>query len=79
MQTISVGELKARFSEILDRVVQGEEIIISYGKKRQKVAVLLPYTRYHNRQHRKLGPLKNRAACVIHGAFKMTDEDMLKS
>lgn len=79
MQTISVGELKARFSEVLDRVVKGEEIIISYGKKREKVAVLLPYTRYHNRKDRKLGTLKDRAICVIHKNFKMTDEDMLIS
>jgi prevent-host-death family protein len=79
METISVGELKARFSEVLDRVQKGEEIIISFGKRREKVAVLLPYTRYHNRQHRRLGLLKGRGGFVIRKDFKMTDEAVLES
>ena len=79
METISVGELKARFSEVLDRVQKGEEIIISFGKRREKVAVLLPYTRYHNRQHRRLGPLKSRGGFALRKGFKMTDEALLES
>jgi prevent-host-death family protein len=79
MQTISVGELKARFSEVLERVKKGEEITISYGKKRKKVAVLLPYDHYGPKQVRKLGLLKHRGACVIHKGFKLTDEEMLTS
>jgi len=46
MQTISLGELKATFSEVLARVARGEEIVITYGKKREKVAVLMPYSHY---------------------------------
>ena len=79
MQSISVGELKARFSEILEQVRKGEEIIISFGKKRKKVAVLLPYDRFTPKQERKLGLLRNRGACVIHEDFKITDEEMLTS
>jgi len=36
MQTLTIGELKGRFSEILKKVRSGQEIIISYGKKRKK-------------------------------------------
>ena len=79
MESISVGELKARFSEILERIKKGDEIVISYGKKRNKVAVLLPYDRYVSKQERKLGLLKNRGKCIIHEDFKMTDEEMLNS
>ena len=79
MQSISVGELKARFSEILEQVRKGEEIIISFGKKRKKVAVLLPYDRFTPKQERKLGLLRDRGACVIHEGFKITDEEMLAS
>lgn len=79
MQSISVGELKARFSEVLEQVGKGKEIIISYGKKRKKVAVLLPYDHYTPRQDRKLGILKDRGVCVIHKDFKLTDEEMLSS
>ena len=79
MQSISVGELKARFSEVLERVRKGEEIIISFGKKRKKVAVLLPYEHFTLKQERKLGLLRNRGACVIRENFKITDEEMLTS
>ena len=79
MQSISVGELKSHFSEVLDRVRKGEEIIISFGKKHKKVAVLLPYDHYAHKQERKLGLLMDRGKCVIHKDFKLTDEDMLSS
>ena len=79
MQTLTVGELKANFSEVLEKVKKGEEIAISYGKKRERVAVLLPYSRYGQKQPRKLGPLKGRAGCIIHKDFKITDEDLLLS
>ena len=79
MQTLSVGELKARFSEILETVKEGEEIVISYGKKREYVAVLIPYSRYHQKRPRKLGLLQGRASCTIHEDFKISDEDMLLS
>lgn len=79
MESISVGELKARFSQILERVKAGEEIVISYGRKRRKVAVILPYDRYVSKRERVLGLLKGRASCVIHEGFKMTDEEMFSS
>lgn len=46
MEVITVGELKARFSGILEQVKKGQEIIISFGKQRKKVAVLIPYNRF---------------------------------
>ena len=79
MESISVGELKSRFSEVLERVQKGEEIIISYGKKRKKVAVLLPYDRYMPKQKRRIGLFKDRGKCVIHNDFKLTEEEMLSS
>lgn len=44
MQTIQVGEFKAEFSSILDKVQNfGETYVIEYGKKHKKVAMLVPY------------------------------------
>ena len=43
METIAIGELKANFSAILGRVKKGEKIVIGFGKKKEKVAVLMPY------------------------------------
>ncbi|HUU41798.1 MAG TPA: type II toxin-antitoxin system Phd/YefM family antitoxin [Desulfatiglandales bacterium] len=79
MQTLTIGELKARFSEVLGRLRKGQEIVISYGKKREKVAVLVPYSRYSGKPDRKLGLLRNRGHFVIHEDFKLSDEEMLTS
>lgn len=79
MESICVGELKSRFSEVLDRIKNGEEIIISYGKKRRRVAVLVPYDHYAPKRKRRIGLLKGRGPCVIHKDFKLTDEEVLLS
>ena len=79
METLTVGELKARFSEILGRIRNGQEIVISYGKKREKVAVLIPFAKFHKKKERPLGILKDEGKCVIHDDFKLTDEQVLLS
>ena len=43
MQTLTIGELKTSFSEVLKKLRSGQKIVISYGKKREKVAVIVPY------------------------------------
>ncbi len=79
MKTLTVGELKARFSEVLAQVKAGKEIIVSVGRKREKVAVLVPYSQYRSKPERKLGLLKGRGQCVIRKDFKLSDEEMLTS
>ena len=79
MQTLTVGELKTGFSEVLKKIRSGEEIVISYGKKREKVAVLVPYSTYASTPERSLGLLKNRAECIIHDDFEISEEEMLAS
>ena len=79
MQTLTIGELKTGFSEVLKRIRSGEEIVISYGKKREKVAVLVPYSAYASTPERTLGLLKNRAGCIIHDDFEISEKEMLAS
>jgi len=79
MEVISVGEFKTRFSEILEQVKKGQEVVISFGKQRKKVAVLVPYSRFKGRPERKLGLLKGRASYRIHEDFKLSDEEILAS
>jgi prevent-host-death family protein len=79
MQTLTIGELKTGFSEILKKIRSGEEIVISYGKKRGKVAVLIPYSAYASTPERSLGLLKDRAGCIIHDDFEISEEEMLTS
>jgi antitoxin (DNA-binding transcriptional repressor) of toxin-antitoxin stability system len=38
MKTLSVGEFKAQFSDVLEMVKAGETVGISFGKKKEPVA-----------------------------------------
>lgn len=42
MKTMSVGELKTHFSEVLKEVEAGEKIAITFGKKKEIKAFLVP-------------------------------------
>jgi prevent-host-death family protein len=79
MQTLTIGELKTNFSEVLKKVKSGQKIGISYGKKREKVAVIVPYSDYVSTPERTLGLLKDRARCIIHDDFEITEKEMLAS
>ena len=79
MQTLTIGELKANFSEVLKTLKTGREIVISYGKKREKVAVIVPYSAYASKPERSLGLLKGRAGCIIHDDFEINEKEMLAS
>jgi len=79
METLTIGELKTNFSEVLRKIRSGQEIVISYGKKREKLAVIIPYSAYACKSERKLGLLKDRAECIIHDDFEMNETELLRS
>jgi antitoxin (DNA-binding transcriptional repressor) of toxin-antitoxin stability system len=75
METLSVGEFKAKFSEVLKKVLEGEEIGISYGKKKEVVAMLVPKT--FEKQKRKIGMLEGKGKVTFSKNFKITEEEFL--
>lgn len=75
MKTFPVGKFKTHFSEIIEQVRSGEEIIITYGKKKENVAVLIPYAAYKTRKIR-LGLLQHKTL-KINDDFEMTEEALL--
>ncbi len=79
MKTFQVGELKSNFSKILEDVKHGEEIIISFGKKKEKIAVILPFSKYKKITHRKLGLLEEKASFKINDDFSISDDELFKS
>ena len=79
MKTKSVGELKTHFSEVLEEVKNGESIVISYGRKKQKVAVIVPYDSYKRSVKRDIGICEKKATYRIHDDFKLNDDEFLKS
>jgi len=75
MKTLAVGELKAQFSEVLEKVKQGETIGIIYGKKKKPVAMIVPYYDSEKKKERKLGILDGKCAIRFSDDFKMTEEE----
>jgi antitoxin (DNA-binding transcriptional repressor) of toxin-antitoxin stability system len=44
METISVGELKTSFSEVLKVVRKGRRVGVLYGKSKEPVVMIIPFT-----------------------------------
>lgn len=79
MRTLTIGELKTHFSEVLEHVKQGETVVISYGRKKEKVAALIPYWQLEPAKPRPLGLLEGRAQCRLSKNFSLSDEELLES
>lgn len=78
MQTMTVGELKANFSEVLDLVQKGEDVVISFGKRKEKIAVLIPFSQYEKKP-RTIGLLAGKASYTVKDDFKLSDEQFLSA
>jgi len=78
MKTMQVAEFKRRFSEVLDGVRRGEAVAVSYGRKKEAVAVLLPISHYRGTPRRKLGIMERRASFELHADFKISDDEFLR-
>ena len=77
MTTHTIGEFKARFSDILEEVRRGAVVGVRYGKGKIPVAFLVPPERAPAVAPRKLGPLRGKAGFRLKRGFKMTDAELL--
>ncbi len=76
MSNMSVGEFKAHFSDVLKRVLAGEEIGIVYGRKKELVAKLVP-KKADKKSRRKIGILEDKGKVNFTSEFKITEEEFL--
>lgn len=76
MNQLTVGEFKSKFSQMLEKVLQGESIGITYGKSKKKVAAIIPYKNYIKKPKLKLGLLEGKASFKIHicGPYSLPEE-----
>ena len=73
---MTVGDFKTHFSDVLKKVMSGEEIAISYGKKKEIVARLVPKNQA-KKPPRKLGIWEGELKVKFAKDFKMTGEELL--
>jgi len=68
----------AQFSEVLTAVQADESVVVCFGRKKQRIAALVPYTEFAARVgNRPLGLLNGRASFVLNENFRLTDDDFL--
>ena len=79
MKTLPVAEVKTHLSSLLKEVETGSEIAISFGRKKETIAVIIPYKAYKRNQKRKLGSLKGKMEVIFKDDFFMSDEELLNS
>ena len=77
MKTLPVGELKAQFSEVLEKVQNGESFGIIYGRKKKPIAMIIPYPDKKTKTERIIGILDGKVTFKIPENFKMTEEELL--
>ena len=78
MKTLTVGDVKTHFSEVLKDVQNGEQIAISYGKKKKVIAYLVSEIKTEPKKpKRKLGLLEGKATFKWVGDGKITEEEFL--
>jgi hypothetical protein len=76
MKTMTVGEFKSHFAEVLEQVKAGVGFAVTYGKKKEIVGYFLPESQV-SKPKRKLGLLEGKATINFKPDFKMTEEELL--
>ena len=79
MKTLQSAKAKTHFSSVLKDIEAGNEIGITYGKKKQTIAVIIPYEKWKKNQKRELGTLEGKISVKFSKNFSMTDEELINS
>ena len=74
MKLVTVGEFKAHFSDMLELVENNEEIGITFGKKKEPIAKLIPFKK-KTHPPIKLGLFKDMASIKFSKDFKFKSVD----
>ena len=77
MKTMPLAKAKTNFSSVIKDIQSGSEIAITYGKKKQMIAVIIPYEKWKTNQKRQLGTLEGKISVEFADDFAMTDEELL--
>lgn len=77
MKTMTVGEFKAQFSNVIAEVKAGEEIQVTFGKKKEVVGYFMPKipSMEKEKKERPLGPLKHLGYYMANDFCETTDEE----
>jgi len=70
---MTVGELKASFSEVIHKVQRGEKVEVLYGRAKKPVARIVPIE--EEPKPRRIGLLKGKIRYTLDDDFKFRSEE----
>jgi hypothetical protein len=76
MKTMTVGEFKSHFSQVLEQVKAGVSFAVTYGRNKEVVGYFLPESQL-TKPKRKLGIMEGKANAHFKEDFKMSEEEFL--
>jgi antitoxin (DNA-binding transcriptional repressor) of toxin-antitoxin stability system len=80
MKTMTTANLKANFSSVVDELKKGNEVVITYGRKKEPLATIVPQSKLKKPDYSvKLGDLKAEGWTYKLDNFDMTEEELLTS
>ena len=77
MKNLPVAEVRSKFSSLLKDVAAGEEIAITFGRRKELIAVIVPINEYKKIKARRLGTLEGKATVSFRDAWEITEEELL--
>lgn len=77
MKTMPVGDFKAQFSDVLEKVKLGESFGITYGKQKKTIAMIVPFKKPPAKAKRKIGLLDGKTRITFARDFDMSEEEFL--
>ncbi len=77
MKNLPVAEVRSKFSSLLKDVAAGEEIAITFGRRKELIAVIVPINEYKKIKARRLGTLEGKATVSFRDDWEITDEELV--
>lgn len=78
MLILPLAEAKTQFSQVMEKVRSGESVTVSYGKKHEPIAVIIPFDDWSKfkRKPRRLGVLQGKVTARFADDWSMTAEEL---
>ena len=77
MKTLPVAEIRTNFSALLKEEESGSEIGITFGRKKETIAVIIPIDEYKKIKARKLGTLEGKVKVEFSDNWAITEEEFI--
>ncbi len=80
MKTMTTADFKANFSSVVDELKRGNKIVITYGRKKEPLAMIIPQSQIEKPNYSvKLGDLMSQGWTYALKDFEMTEEELVNS